>query len=389
MALANPVQTWETDAGFAPDDIDIDRVAGDVLRYKVVPNNVDARTANSVALKKLLAASGRSRFEGRLRFANTTGSDTYHFDDFVEIKDGVHIDLQGCTLAFTKTYAPADDTKGFLMFVGDVTIENGAIDIHYDGRAGINAGMALRVGSRNGYAFGSSARGIREESLAKPMGNIVVRGLGITTTIPRPSCSSSAASKTFRSRTCTSTGRAGRPAASTTSSASGITRRAPRVASHRTRAISACEIHIKPMDAAAGLGMGIVGAMSARVHGLWVDGAFDALDCRSGEALYYNVGPPYQNGRPHLVLENINCTNIGGTGIALTGGSRRTPAISLRSSPALRTDPGLQRRQIGSALPRQLLCRCTRFRTEGLRSGDRAQRIALRFVRERSTGPDR
>ena len=107
MALANPVQTWETDAGFAPDDIDIDRVAGDVLRYKVVPNNVDARTANSVALKKLLAASGRSRFEGRLRFANTTGSDTYHFDDFVEIKDGVHIDLQGCTLAFTKTYAMA------------------------------------------------------------------------------------------------------------------------------------------------------------------------------------------------------------------------------------------------------------------------------------------
>jgi hypothetical protein len=320
MPLATAIQTWETDAGFAAADIDTGHVAGDVLRYRLVPNSANARTANSAALKKLLSASGRSRFQGRLRFPNASGSDIYHFDDFIEIKDGVHIDLQGCTLAFTKSYAPADDTRGFLMLVRDVTIENGAIDVRYDGRAGVNAGMALRVGSRNGYPFGSFTRGIQEETLARPMGNIVVRELGITTNNPQPAVLILGGLEDVRFENVHLDGQ-GR-------STYGIyyefgfwhhESRAAACQSSHARNLSLRNIYIRRMDAAAGLGMGIVGAMSANVQGLWVDGAFDGLDCRSGEALYYNVGKPYQGGKPRVVLENINCTHIGGTGIALTG----------------------------------------------------------------------
>jgi hypothetical protein len=152
------------------------------------------------------------------------------------------------------------------------------------------------------------------------MGNIVVRGLGITTNNPQTVVLilGGLEDVSFENVYVDGQGR----------STCGIyyefgfwhhEARAASCKSSHARNLSLRDIYIKRMDAAAGLGMGIVGAMSARVHGLWVDGAFDALDCRSGEALYYNVGPPYQNGRPHLVLENINCTNIGGTGIALTG----------------------------------------------------------------------
>ena len=341
MAVANPIQAWETDAGFASADIDIDHVAGDVSRYKVVPNNTDARTANSVALKKLLSASGRSRFAGSLRFANTTGNDTYHFDDFIEIKEGVHIDLQGCTLAFTRSYAPADNTKGFLMLVRDVTIENGTLDIRYDGTGGINAGMALRIGSRNGYSFGTFASGIQDETLPRTMGKVVVRRVGITTNNPQTAVLLLGGLDDVSLEDVHIDGQ-GR-------STCGIyyefgfwhyeARPANRKSSH-ARNLSLRNIYIRRMDAAAGLGLGIVGAMSANVQGLWVDGASGGLDCRSGEALYYNVGKPYERSKAQVVLENINCTNIGGTGIALTGaeaargGSLKPVIAALAAGPA-------------------------------------------------------
>src|SRR5262249_47970840 len=161
----------------------------------------------------------------------------------------------------TKSYAPADDTRGFLMFVRDVTLENGAIDIRYDGHAGVNAGMALRVGSRNGYAFGTFPRGIQEENLTRPMGNIVVRELGITTNNPKPAVLILGGLEEVRFENVYLDGQ-GR-------CTYGIyyefgfwhhEARAENCQSSHARNLSLRNIYIKRMDAKAGLGMGIVGA---------------------------------------------------------------------------------------------------------------------------------
>ena len=121
----------------------------DVRRYGLVANDADAARANTLALKRLCSPEiSPHGFAGRLQFSNTTGSDVYHFDDIITFRDGISLDLQNCTLIFTKTGAdPHALHAGFIYAVRRFSIENGAIDVRY-ASAGDGQGNAISLSAR-------------------------------------------------------------------------------------------------------------------------------------------------------------------------------------------------------------------------------------------------
>lgn len=150
---------------------------GDVRRYGIVPNDPAAAGANTNALKALVAPAGA--FSGTVWFPNTTGKDTYHLNDIVCFHEGIQLDLQGCTLHFSKPGERRDTNAGFIFALRDFSISNGSIVVDYQrGGGGTDAGNALTFGKRgeDGSYFGP----IYDSKLPVPMGNITVRNLRIT-----------------------------------------------------------------------------------------------------------------------------------------------------------------------------------------------------------------
>ena len=106
----------------------------DVRRYGVAPNSAAAASANTAALKALVDPA--ETFSGRLSFPNTTGSDVYYFNDLIAFHDGVHLDLKGSTLSFSKIGGPRDTDSGFIHAIRDFVIENGALVTTYQFNGG-------------------------------------------------------------------------------------------------------------------------------------------------------------------------------------------------------------------------------------------------------------
>jgi hypothetical protein len=149
---------------------------GDVRGYGIVPNSSAAASANTRALKALVDPAGS--FTGSLLFPNTTGSDVYYFNDLIAFHDGVHVDLGGCTLSFSKTGDKRDSASGFIHAIRDFTIGNGALVTNYVANGGYNTGNALAFGGRGmDTAFFPN---LYDRLLPAPMGNITVRNLRIT-----------------------------------------------------------------------------------------------------------------------------------------------------------------------------------------------------------------
>ncbi|HEX5461876.1 MAG TPA: hypothetical protein VFX20_18070 [Steroidobacteraceae bacterium] len=176
--------TAEQSGATPPTDFSVAPVPINVARYGIVPNLANAADTNTAALQALLDPT-KTGPTGRLIFPNITGADTYYFSGMIQVRDGIHMDLNHCTLSFSKVYASADDTMGFFTFIRDVTVENGSIAIDYDGTGGTNPGAAFRIGSRSSYPFGSFAAGIfDQDDLAANslplMGNIALRNLYIS-----------------------------------------------------------------------------------------------------------------------------------------------------------------------------------------------------------------
>ena len=150
--------------------------AGDVRKYGLIANKPEAATANTSALKALVAPQGT--FTGNLYFPNATGSDLYYFNDVIAFREGIHLDLMKSTLTFTKTGSKEDAYTGFIHAIRDFSIENGSIAIDYAHTAGANAGNALAFGARgNSCALFPN---IYDALLAAPMGNITVRNIRIS-----------------------------------------------------------------------------------------------------------------------------------------------------------------------------------------------------------------
>jgi len=161
----------------------------DVTRHGILPNDPALATANTLALRRLLdpKANGPT---GNLVFPPLKGGDVYHFNGMVQVRAGIHMDLRKCRLRFSKaTREEADNTFGFFTFIRDVWIENGEIEVDYDGSGGPNAGPALRIGSRKGYPFAQYSRGVfdgddLEDRRLPPQGAIQLRNLKITSNNP-------------------------------------------------------------------------------------------------------------------------------------------------------------------------------------------------------------
>lgn len=189
FALLGLAQTAaENAAGIIPTNLAYEPL--NVLRYGIVPNSPNAATTNTTALTTLLNPANIGP-TGRLVFPNTTGTDIYYFNNMIQVRDGIRIDLGGCTLNFSKIYAVSDNTMGFFTFIRDVTIENGSIVVNYNGStgAGNNPGPIMRIGSRSGYKFAGYSAGIFDQddlvgNGLPPMGNITLRNLRMTTTNP-------------------------------------------------------------------------------------------------------------------------------------------------------------------------------------------------------------
>jgi hypothetical protein len=318
----DPRTQAEATAGATP--VGTSFAPGDVRRYGIIANSQDAATANTNALVALLNPGGTGP-TGRIVFANTTGADTYYFNGMVPVRDKVQLDLDGCTLDFSKPYVPAtDDGMGFLTFIRDVTVENGAINVNYEGGGASNAGPVMRIGSRLGYKFSTFARGIAEDQLTTAMGNIVLRNLRLTTNNPHTvSVLMLGGLRNVRVENVTIDGSGAAP--------HGIYYEfgdhhyeatvANRTTSHASDLYFG-NVSVSNLDTggADGGGLALIGAACAVVENLTVDTALNGFQFRPGEALFYKPGTSAaQLANRCMTLRNIHCTGITGTGLALIG----------------------------------------------------------------------
>jgi hypothetical protein len=305
------------------------------LRYGIVPNSAGAATANTTALKALLDPTKTGPI-GRLIFPPLTGADTYYFNGIVQVRDGIRMDLMGCTINFAKTYAASDNLMGFFTFIRDITIENGSIVVNYNGTGGVNAGMAMRIGARDSYPFASYTSGIWDkDTLADhgiaPMGNILLRNLRISTNNP------SAASSTvvlllggLRNCIVENVVIDGGGAADTgiyyefgAASTNGFPSTTAKWSSSHARNMHFRNIEVRNLNAAisGGAGISLVGSYACTVENLTVTTANCAFIYRPGEALFFRVwaGQDDAGGKRCITLRNIVGNGITSTGLALVG----------------------------------------------------------------------
>lgn len=164
---------------------------GVASRYGILPNNAAFATANTAALRQLasykLHATG---WTGKVVFENTTGSDVYYTNDFVDLRAGVSIDLQGCTLQCTKSAATGNENNsGAIMAIRDSVIENGTINLSFAAGSGTGC-TALFLGARGteGSFYNPFYDAVYLAATGRTLGNITVRNMYITTNGPGLRC---------------------------------------------------------------------------------------------------------------------------------------------------------------------------------------------------------
>lgn len=184
QSLLFPQTTAELAAGITPGPY----AYGDIRRYGIFPGSSFAN-ANTVAIKALfnpLLLNGPSGLFTFFNSGTVSGSapDTYYFNDMWQVRDNVHLDLNGCTLDFTKTGVNSDSQNSFIFALRNFTIENGTLNVHnYVPSGAFVAGAALGFGARSSPVSGSPLPTVYDSLLSAPMGNIVVRNIKINSTV--------------------------------------------------------------------------------------------------------------------------------------------------------------------------------------------------------------
>lgn len=297
----------------------------DVRRYGLVPNDTSARTANSNKLKALVDPTVTGPV-GRLYFPNVGGNDTYYFNQIIQLRPGCYWDLDFSTLDFSKSYASGDNLMGFLTFIRDVQIENGAINVDYDGSAGTNAGSIMRIGSREGYPYSTYTGGLNDEDLSTPMGNIRLRNLALTSNNATHMILALGGIEGLTTDQVSFDGQSAATAAIYYEfgdyhySATASLRKSSHAKNWRLLSTK-----IKNVDSSTGSGIELVGAIAPVIQGLDVNTAGNALIVRSGEALFYNMGTPYQVGKKIPVkIDSVTVKNIATAGMNLTGAESKS-----------------------------------------------------------------
>lgn len=325
--LMQPQTTAETTAGVTANTI-YPSLPYDVRRAGLVPNSSGARAANTAALKALLNYDVDGP-RGWFIFPNTTGDDTYYFNmDDITIRDGCCIDFQGCMIDVAGSYSASHDLHGFMEFIRDVQVCNGHINFDYDGSSGTNNGALFRIGSRNNYVFGSTfPSGIEDEDLAESMGNCSLHDLTITYgNAGAPCIFMLGGLDRVHLKNISLDGDA--------TADNGIyyefghwhysATAALLKSSHATNLLFE-NISIKNMkNTTPSEAFSLIGAMSASVNGLFIDGGYNSIVCRPGEALYYNMGTPWVDAKAHLDFRNVVCTDSASTPVTFRGAESKS-----------------------------------------------------------------
>lgn len=321
---------------------------GDIRRYGLIPNSVGAATANTTFLTALWnPANG---VPGQFRFPNTTGTDTYYLNGMIQLRDGVSIDLNGCTLNFTKSWTNADNTFGFLNFIRDTVIQNGSITVNYSGgSSGVNPGAAIRIGSRSGYPYGSYAAGIfDQDDLATNnlplMGDIRLSNLYISSNNPTAACPGLIfCLGGLRNVVVENVHFDGQGVAPCGfyyefgfASKNGSGTESNWTSSHGCNLILK-NLHAQHLDTSASQGgcVQLVGAHHAVMENIVCDHAVNVINYTVGEALFYRPWAPtdVSGGNGGIVILNPVGSNITGVGLVLGGASANTGYLGSVSIP--------------------------------------------------------
>lgn len=316
----------------------------DVRRYGVVPNDSNAAHANTMALKQLCSPEiAPQGFAGRLRFANTTGSDTYYFDDIITFRDGIGLDLQNCTLNFTKSGAdPHAVNAGFIYAVRDFTIENGAIDVHY-ANAGSGQGNAIAIGSRSGPGFKYFPNHF-DKLLPRPQGNIRICNLRLTSDNPRAKLILALGG--LQNVSAENLWLDGRGVCDGiycefgwhTNEADPTQRQTSHP--HNLRFVNIVANNLKRTNDAAAIGAN--GAYNVLLDGISVNGAYAAVVIGTGESLFYRpaVGVDDIGAKRNIRIRNLVAQDLTSTAVAFTGANLSSGGYlkGARLGPAAMTD---------------------------------------------------
>jgi hypothetical protein len=299
---------------------------GDVRRYGVIPNNVAAADANTKALKTLVSPAGF--FVGSVRFPNTTGKDVYYLNDIIPFHDGIQVDLEGCTLHFSKIGVRGDTNSGFIFAVRDFSIANGSIVVDYQmGGGGTSAGSALAFGNRGGDSQYFSPT--YDSLLSSPMGNIVVRNLRI-------SSNTKGGSGIFMIGGLNgvvmenvwidgSAGALDNGIYYEFGWATNEPKRELRQTSHAYN-MRFSNINISNLSTRDGQALTLAGAYSCWVDGLYVKSAKILFACTPGESAFYRPwkGIDQIGAKRNIALRNIVGVGITGTAIGIAGASPKS-----------------------------------------------------------------
>lgn len=156
--------------------------------YGVVSDDPGAATANTAALRQLVSPvsyGGTSTYVGEVTFPDGA---VYYFNDVITFRDGIHLDLMGSTLRFSRVPQPADQySGGFIFALRDFSIANGSVEVDYHGTLNSGAGNALMLGQRSANS-GTYFQPLYDSELALPMGNITVANLQISSNNENGAC---------------------------------------------------------------------------------------------------------------------------------------------------------------------------------------------------------
>lgn len=165
--------------------LSVQNIYGSALRFGIIPNDPTKAVANTGFLQGLVSESlSATGWTGNLFFPPQIGNDVYWFDDIIDFRDNIYVDLMGNTLQFTKGTTSTHDTNaGFIFMQRNCGIQNGFINVNYTG--GANKGAVIAFGARGSEAgAGAYYPNSYDSTLASTQGNLYARNLRITTNNP-------------------------------------------------------------------------------------------------------------------------------------------------------------------------------------------------------------
>lgn len=313
----------EVSASLTPSDYSFTVVPQiDVLRYGIIPNIAAARSSNTSKLRALLDST-KTGPQGRLVFPPITGADTYYFDATpILVRDGISVDLSGCTLDVAGSATSSDVNSGFWFVQRDFTLENGTMNVAVNTSAASGSGYAVQVGARG---TDSARLTLYDNLLAKPLGNIRLRNL-------RLNINNSGSNLAGTGAICLIGGVQNLEAENiridgSTTAGGGVvyefgfaTSASPPETSHANN-LTFRNIRVEHLSTSIGIGLIVAGAYNVSVDGLHVKSAAGILSFTSGESLFYKpwVGFDEIGVKRNISLQNITGRTISGTAITLIG----------------------------------------------------------------------